>query len=199
MVGDWIFIVLLLIIFAILIYAGNLLIKSAESITPITRKTDSNLASAYNNYKIAGNISFYTGIFGIVILVLSGIFILVPVTSRILSNGSIIAKSMVKIFFAIIIIAMCIVVGSYLNSASDLILTSRTYKISRLKARAALDNGIHLTNLAALAYYIIAAVIGFIFAIMILYDVLCKSKPTSDTQEDISMSNMYVYIKYIYS
>lgn len=183
MIGDWILIVLVILIGITLLIAGLVLSSSSEGLTQTLRRTDTSLQSAYDALVMAGRLSFYTGIATLVIAVLAIIALFLPFMDTIPRALKVILKLLVG---AGIVTISIIISAIYLTKGFVDIHDSRTYKLSKLQARKAFDSALSAIKLSIYAYYGIAVVTALIFIGMVIYDLFKDTKkPTLD--EDITL------------
>ena len=91
-------------------------------------------------------------------------------------------KIIIKTLFGVAAAALIIVAGIDMARAAADIKGSRTYKIAKLGAKKELDSSIASINLAAMVYYIAAAVLVFMFVSMAIYDAF---KPNAKQKQEM--------------
>lgn len=181
MVGDWIFSLFLILIFVIEIIIGGVISNSSSGITPILRKSDTNLDQAYIQFNIAGQLSLYNGIIGIVIIMSALLVLLIPPALSKFEQIPLYGKIIGKSFYGIIAIIMTILVSFYLYQAADSMKTSHTYKLSRFQVRKDFDDAISYTNLTANLYIGLATILTLLFIGLGIYDACTKNKASRKT------------------
>lgn len=168
MVGDIVFAILLLLVFIVEIILGYIIMNSASGITPVLRKSDTNLAIAYNQFYLAGQLSFYTGIIGVIIIL--GALLFLGFKPEAFNGIPRYGKIIIKSIFGIAIIILSVLTSYYLYEASNSILSSHTYKLSRLGARQEFDSSVFYAQLTAGFYIVLAVILVIIFVSMGIYD-----------------------------
>lgn len=188
MIGDWIFISMLVVFFIIIIILSIIIINSAQSITPSLRKTDSGMRNAYNELQSGAYIALVTAIVGIIILFFSILFIVISPWTRFIDKIARFGKIIIKELYGVITFVLIFISGWRMGIAANAIMGSRTYKVSKLGARKELDASIASINLAAMVYYILAGLILLIFILIGVYD---SSKVSKDKiVEEMEMENI---------
>jgi len=182
MIGDWIFIIGLTITFIVVIVLSIIVLNAANGITPSLRKTDSDMRNAYTSLKNGGYIALITGIVGAVVVLSTILAIVINPLVRFLDKIPRYGKIIIKTLFGVAAAALIIVAGIDMARAAADIKNSRTYRISKLGARKELDSSIASINLAAMIYYITAAVLVFMFVSMAIYDAF---KPNAKKKEEM--------------
>lgn len=179
MVGDVFLSIFMFVLFVIEIVVGVIIINSSSGLTPMLRKSDNNLAIAYDQYNIAGQISLYTGIIGVIIVFIS--WLILGFKPNVFDNIPRTGKITIKLIFGLIIVVLTSLVSYYMYQASNSILISRTYTFSRFGAKQEFDSSIYYTQMTA-SFYILLAVIFFtMFVAMGFYDYTKKPIITIDT------------------
>jgi len=172
MIGDWIIIVILGIIYIIMIIIGFLIFNGANGLTISLRITDNKLKEAYSVLKYAGFLIIFVGFFGILILIFSIIKISVKsFNKRINDFLHRYSEIIIKELYAFGTIFAVIFSGIQLIYAGNLIENSRTYKLIKIPSvKSEFDIAISSINLAAYIMFILSAIIGIIFIVIIFYD-----------------------------
>ncbi len=174
MIGDWIFIVLLLAIFICFTVVGNMILVSSEDITPSLRKSDSKMKDAFFDLQTSGKSAFYDGIIGIVLVSISAVFFMIPVIyHHSFEKIWLSLKILCKIAYALLAAASGFYAGSQMSKAISAMQASHTYKIP--KAKKNVQSGIDSSILAANVLYGLSAGIIGIFLIMTIYDIKTKN------------------------
>jgi len=182
MIVDWIFIVGLTITFIVVIVLSIIVLNAAGGITPSLRKTDSGMKAAYTSLKNGGYIALITGIVGAVVVLSTVLAIVINPLVRFLDKIPRYGKIIIKTLFGAAAAALIIVAGIDMAKAAADIKGSRTYRIAKLGAKKELDSSIASINLAAMVYYIIAAVLIFMFVSMAVYDAF---KPNAKQKQEM--------------
>ena len=169
MIGDWIIIVILGIIYIIMIIIGFLIFNGANGLTISLRKADNKLKEAYSILKYTGFLIIFVGFFSILILIFSIIKISVKsVDKRIDAFLHRYAEIVIKELYAFATIFAVIFSGIQLIYAGNLIENSGTYKIVKIpSAKSEFDSAISSINLAAYTMFMLSGIIGIIFLIII--------------------------------
>ena len=177
MIGDWIFSLFLLAIFAGIVYVGNVIYISKEDITPALRKTDSKMNEAYEDMKKAGNLALGDGIVGIVLVTLA-IFLLVIqlFTTNFFDKISKKIKIPIKTIYGLIASFLGFYAGYLMSEAADAMRNSRAYKVPG--GKKGLQSGIDSTILGMKALYGLSAALLVVFCGLMIYDISKKKKIT---------------------
>jgi hypothetical protein len=174
MVGDVVFAILLLLLFVVEIILGYIIMSSASGITPVLRKSDSSLATAYSQFYLAGQLSFYTGIIGLIVAL--GALLFLGFKPNAFVGIPRYGRTIIKSVFGVAVIILTVLTSYYLYEASKSILSSHTYKLSRLNARHEFDSAVWYTQLTAGFYIVLAVLFVILFVSMGIYDSL-KREP----------------------
>jgi hypothetical protein len=174
MLGDIISAILLFLIFIVEIILGFIIINSASGLTPALRKTDANLARAYDQFILAGQLSLYTGIIGALIAL--GALLFVGLKPDLFDGIPRYGKIIIKSIFGVAVIIITVLISYYLYEASNNILSSHTYKISRFQARQEFDSSVFYAQMTAGFYILLAVILMIIFVSMGIYDSLKDRK-----------------------
>ena len=179
MIGDWVILSILSIVYTIVLILSIIVSHSAELITPVSRR-DNGIMTTYNSMKTASTIGIIVSSIMLFLLVVAFLVLLIQPLTSMLDNVNRIIKIVIKSLVGIGSGILILLSGYYMSSASTSLRGSNTYRISRLQARSALDDSIASLNLASTAYYVLGGIIILLFVILAIYD-LSKgfSTPTS--------------------
>lgn len=170
MIGDWVFVVVAIIIFSVVLVLSIIVINAAAGISAADRK-DNNMNAAYNSIMTAGYMGLITSIIGLVMVFFAILVLAISTLGKLADgiNGKL--KIVLKSIYGLLTATVVCLAGFNMNNASNSILKSNTYKLAKFGARALLDASIKSINLAAIAYYTLGGILFAAFIGLAIYDI----------------------------